>query len=135
MFCTAWNDSLTERLYGEIEAENDAAFTAHLDSCASCRETLDEFRRVRTLLREDEPNIPRAPRVVVLRDRARFRPALLAASLLGAAVLAGAGAGAGYALGLGRAPASAAGLTPPPAPPTPFPEGVVPRAGGRPPAA
>src|SRR5882762_805201 len=101
MLCTAWNESLTERLYGEIDADNDAALTAHLESCASCRETLEEFRRVRTLLREDEPNIPRAPRVLVLRDRATFRPALLAASLLGAAVLAGAAAGAGYALSSG----------------------------------
>jgi hypothetical protein len=53
-------------------------------------------------MRENEPVTPRVPRVVVLRDRARFRPALLAASLLGAAVLAGAGAGAGFALGAGR---------------------------------
>ena len=117
MSCTRWNDSLTERLYGEIEAENDAALTAHLASCASCRETLDEFRRVRTVLREDEPNSPRAPRVIVLRDRSKLRPALLAASLLGAAVLAGAGAGAGYALGLGRAPAVAGVATPAPATP------------------
>jgi hypothetical protein len=57
---------------------------------------------VRTLLRENEPVTPRTPRVVVLRDRARFRPALLAASLVGTAILAGAGVGAGYALGSGR---------------------------------
>ena len=107
MSCTMWNDSLTERLYDEIGAEDDAALAAHLATCASCRETLDEFRRLRTALREDEPDMPRVPRVVVLRDRSRFRPALLAASLLGAAVLAGAGAGAGYALGQGHAPAPA----------------------------
>jgi hypothetical protein len=111
MSCTTWNDSLTGRLYGEIEAEDEAALTAHLATCASCRKTLDEFRRVRTLLREDEPDTPPVPRVVVLRDRSRIRPALLAASLLGAAVLAGAGAGAGYALGLGHAPAPAAVAT------------------------
>ena len=107
MSCTTWNDSLTERLYDEIGAEDDAALAAHLATCASCRERLDEFRRLRTALREDEPDMPRVPRVVVLRDRSRFRPALLAASLLGAAVLAGAGAGAGYALGQGHAPAPA----------------------------
>jgi anti-sigma factor RsiW len=104
MSCTTWNDSLIGRLYGEIEAEDDAALTAHLAACASCRETLDEFQRVRTVLRDDEPDTPRVPRVVVLRDRSRFRPALLAASLFGAVALAGAGAGAGYALGLGHAP-------------------------------
>lgn len=108
MSCTTWNESLIGRLYGEIEAEDDAAFADHLASCTTCRETLDDFQRVRTILREDEPIAPRIPRVVVLRDRSRFRPALLAASLLGAAVLAGVGAGAGYAMGLGRAPVPAA---------------------------
>jgi hypothetical protein len=102
MSCTQWNECLIGRLYGEIEADDDAALTVHLASCESCRETLDELRRVQTLMRENEPVTPRVPRVVVLRDRARFRPALLAASLLGAAVLAGAGAGMGYAMGTGR---------------------------------
>lgn len=110
MSCTTWHDSLTSRLYGEIGKEDDVALSAHLESCVSCRETLDEFQRVRTLLREDEPDMPLVPRVVVLYDRSRFRPALLAASLLGTAILAGAGAGAGYALGLGHAPAPAAHL-------------------------
>ena len=108
MSCTTWNESVTGRLYGEIGAEDDATLTAHLATCASCREALDAFQRVRTLLREDEPDMPRVPRVVVLRDRSGFRPTAWAASLLGAAVLAGAGAGAGYALGSGHAPAPAA---------------------------
>src|SRR5207247_4666166 len=106
MSCTTWNDSLTGRLYGEIAPEDDAALAVHLETCASCRATLDEFRSVRTLLRDEEPDRGRIPRVVVLSNRPRFRPAVMAASLLGAAVLAGAGAGAGYALGLGHAPAS-----------------------------
>ena len=111
MSCTTWNESLIGRLYGEIGADDDAALDLHLASCASCRETLDELRSVRTLMRENEPVIARAPRVVVLRDRARFRPALLAASLLGTAILAGGGVGAGYVLGSGRqaaAPAASA---------------------------
>jgi anti-sigma factor RsiW len=106
MSCTTWNESLIGRLYGEIEADDDAALAVHLASCANCRKTLDDLRRVKTLMRENEPVTPRVPRVVVLRDRARFRPALLAASLFGAAILAGAGAGAGYALGSGRSIAS-----------------------------
>ena len=105
MSCPTWNEKLTERLYDEITPESDAALAAHLESCAACRKTLDEFQRLRTVLRENEPTLPRVPRVVVLRDRARFRPALLAASLLGALILAGAGAGAGFAWGRGRAPA------------------------------
>jgi len=107
MSCTAWHDSLTERLYGEIGRDDDVRLTAHLESCASCRETLDTFQRVRSVLREDEQDVRRVPRVVVLRDRLRFRPALMAASLAGMVVLAGLGAGAGYALGLGHASASA----------------------------
>jgi len=108
MNCTAWHNSLTERLYGEIGAEEDAALTAHLQTCAACRKTLEDFQSVRTLLREDERETLRVPRVIVLQHRARFRPALLAASILGAVVLAGAGIGAGYALGLGRSPAPSA---------------------------
>ena len=115
MSCTAWNDSLTGRLYDEITPEDDAALDAHLESCASCRSTLDEFRRVRTRLREDEPATPRVPRVVVLNERTRFRPALMAASLLGAAVLAGGTAGVGYALGRGDAPAPPAAVASNPA--------------------
>lgn len=115
MSCTPWNDSLTGRLYGEITPEDDAALDAHLESCASCRSTLDEFQRVRTRLREDEPATPRVPRVVVLKERSRFRPALMAASLLGAAVLAGGTAGVGYALGRGGAPAPQAAVASNPA--------------------
>jgi hypothetical protein len=102
MSCTSWKESLIGRLYGEIEADDDRALDAHLFSCVSCRDTLDELRSVRTMMHENEPVIPRAPRVVVLRDRARFRPALMAASLLGTVILAGASVGAGYALGSGR---------------------------------
>jgi hypothetical protein len=104
MDCGHWNESLIGRLYEEISAEDDAALTAHLSECAGCRATLDELRRVRTVLSVDEPEVARVPRVVVLRDRARWRPAALAASILGIAVLAGAGAGAGYAVGQRRAP-------------------------------
>jgi hypothetical protein len=95
-------------LYGEIGEEDDARLTVHLETCASCRDSLDAFQRVRSLMREDDNDVRRVPRVVVLRDRFRFRPALMAASLLGTVVLAGLGAGAGYALGSGRAPAPAA---------------------------
>ena len=120
MSCAMWNEHLIGRLYGEIQADADATFADHLKTCASCREALDGFGRVRTLLRDNEPITPRVPRVVVLRDRHRFRPALMAASLLGAAVLAGAGAGAGYALGSrgADAPATVATVTPPAAGPS-----------------
>jgi hypothetical protein len=107
MGCTSWNERLTERLYGEISAEAGAALDVHLATCASCRSRLDDFQRVRTVLRADEPFAPVAPRVVVLRDRSRLRPLLLAASVAGAAMLAGAGAGLGYAMGRTQAPPAA----------------------------
>jgi hypothetical protein len=109
MSCKSWQDSLTEKLYGEIEEQDDARLTAHLETCASCRDSLDAFQRMRSLMQADDAEVRRVPRVVVLRDRFRFRPALMAASLLGTVILAGLGAGAGYALGSGRAPATAAG--------------------------
>src|SRR5258705_1023666 len=98
MSCTTWNESLTGRLYGEITPEDDAALSAHLESCADCRLTLDEFQRVRTRLREDEPATPRTPRVVVVKEPSRFPPALIAPSLLGAAAPAAVTSRLGYAL-------------------------------------
>ena len=103
MSCARWNESLTERLYGEIAPEAAAALEAHLGTCASCRATLDDFQHVRTVLRAHEPPVPNVPRVVVLSARPRVRPELLAASLLLATVLCG----AGYALGTGRRAVSA----------------------------
>jgi predicted anti-sigma-YlaC factor YlaD len=108
MTCSEWHDHLIERLYGEISPESDAALSEHLEGCEGCRGGLAEFQRVRRQLQDDAGDLPRGPRVVVLRDRSRYRTALMAASLLGAAVLAGAGAGAGYALGVARVPSSAA---------------------------
>ena len=97
MSCTTWNESLIGRLYGEIEADDDAALDVHLASCASCRETLDELRSVRTLLRENEPVTPRATGGRPPRPH-EVPPALLGARRSSAtAILAGAGVGAGYA--------------------------------------
>src|SRR5262245_47839410 len=108
MSCERWNDAILGRLYDEIEPDQDRALESHLEGCAPCRASLAGLRRLRTVLQENEPEVPRAPRVVVLRDTSRFRPALLAASLAGAALLAGAGAGAGYAMGRQGAPRDAA---------------------------
>jgi hypothetical protein len=122
MNCETWNESLMGRLYDEISPEDGAALDAHLAGCRACREALDAFRRLRGVLSADEPSLPRLPRVVVLRGRASWRPAAVAASLLAAVLLAGAGTGAGYALGQRHAtptsvgtaavPAAAPGATP-----------------------
>jgi|SoiMethySBSTD1v2_1073268.scaffolds.fasta_scaffold394769_3 hypothetical protein len=105
MSCERWQEALAGRIYGENEPADDRALESHLESCGACRAALEGLQRVRVLLRENEPEVERPPRVVVLRDTSRFRPALLAASLVGAALLAGVGAGAGYAVGRRGAPA------------------------------
>jgi anti-sigma factor RsiW len=107
MSCERWQEAMVGRLYGEIEPAEDRALESHLGACGPCRAALDELRDVRVLLRDNEPQVERPPRVVFLQDRPRFRPALMAASLVGAALLAGAGAGAGYALGSRSAPPAA----------------------------
>ena len=107
MSCDTWQEAIVGRLYGEIEAAEDRALESHLETCVACRGALDEMRRLRVVMQENEPEVGRPPRVVVLRDSSRFRPALLAASLVGAALLAGVGAGAGYAVGRQNAPAVA----------------------------
>ena len=115
MDCASFQDHLIGRLYGEIAPDDDAALERHLEGCTSCRTTLDELARVRSILATDEPAIPRLPRVVVLRPRARLGTAALAASILGAAILAGTGVGAGYALGArGSTPAVEAAPVPSP---------------------
>lgn len=106
MSCENWNDAIIGRLYGENRPDEDAALEGHLASCPRCRAELDALGRVRVILSEDEPAVPRVPRVVVLRERSRFRPTALAASLLGGALLAGAGAGLGYAVGTRQAAAT-----------------------------
>ena len=103
MDCARWNEAIVGRLYQENSAEDDAALDRHLAECASCRTTLDEMSGVRKALAEGEPAVPRPPRVVVLGRRTAWRPAAMAASILGAALLAGAGAGAGYAIVSARA--------------------------------
>ena len=119
MDCARWHDHLIGRLYGEIAPEDDAALESHLAGCASCRSTLDDFSRVRSVLATDEPAVPRLPRVVVLRPRTRFTNAALAASILGAALLAGTGVGAGYALGARGRSTSPIASSPVSATPTP----------------
>lgn len=125
MSCTAWNDRLIGRLYGELDGVDAAALTAHLESCAACRETLDQFGRVRTALRDEGQHTPAAPRVVVLRARRHLGGMGLAASLLGAALLAGIGAGAGFALGRGAAPPPEGGTAAIPANPAVDTEALV----------
>ena len=125
MSCETFRESILGRLYGENSATADDALTVHLSSCSACRDEIDALARVSEALRDGEPQVARAPRLLVLHDRPAFRPALLAASILGAALVAGAAAGGGYAWVRGRtapsgpapsAPALAAAASPAAAP-------------------
>jgi hypothetical protein len=98
MSCERFQQSIVGRLYEENSPDEDVALDAHLSVCSSCAADLASLARVRGEIRDNEPEMPRVPRVVVLGARPRFQPALLAASLLGAALLAGGAAGSGYAL-------------------------------------
>src|SRR5262245_51207311 len=112
MSCDKWQEAIVGRLYGEIEPAEDRALESHLETCLPCRGALDDLGRLRGVLRDNEPEVGRPPRVVVPPDASRFRPALLAAPLVGAALLAGVGAGAGYAVGRqGASPAAPVTVT------------------------
>ena len=103
MACDKFHESIIGRLYGETTPEADAELAFHIAGCSACRTKLDELARVRKTLRESEPRAMTAPRLIVLRERTALRPALLAASILGAALVAGLSAGGGYALVQDRA--------------------------------
>jgi hypothetical protein len=69
MPCKQWNDGWIAKLYDELEPADERALDAHLERCAACRETLEELRASHELLQEASPEVPAAPRVVVLRPR------------------------------------------------------------------
>lgn len=91
MACEAYRTLILGRLYSENSPDDDAVFDSHARACPDCRAFLAELENVRGLLREHEPAIPKMPRVLLLRDRSPWRPALAAAALAGATLLAGAG--------------------------------------------
>lgn len=69
MPCKQWNDGWVAQLYGELEPAEERALAAHLERCAACKTTLEELRASHELLQEASPEVPAAPRVVVLRPR------------------------------------------------------------------
>ena len=101
MSCKQWNDDWIAHLYGELEPSEERVLTAHLDSCAVCRETLGSLEESQQLLRAATPAVPASPRVVVLQSH-RFlaRPVwAFAAGVAAAALLFAIGLGAGLRLG------------------------------------
>ena len=90
MSCSEWKEHLVGRIYQEIDAHEDARLAAHLPGCAACTAELEELERTRRTLRESLPEVPLAPRVVLLAPRASRLPLLaVAASLAGIGLLSG----------------------------------------------
>ena len=59
MSCERWQEAMAGRVYAENEPAEDRALESHLESCGACRAALDDLRRVRVLLRENEPEVER----------------------------------------------------------------------------
>jgi anti-sigma factor RsiW len=102
-----WTDRLSEYLDGELTPPERTTLEAHLGSCAGCRTTLDELRRVVTNARALDDRPPTAdlwPAVAArigLSARVRARPVVrrfsftvpqLAAASVALALLSGGGA-------------------------------------------
>ncbi|MFA0733137.1 MAG: hypothetical protein LKKZDAJK_002130 [Candidatus Fervidibacter sp.] len=51
MACPEWSEKLSAYLDGALEAEPSAALEKHLETCADCRQTLHDWRRLRERLR------------------------------------------------------------------------------------
>jgi anti-sigma factor RsiW len=125
-----WTERLSDYLDGELDRAARGALEAHVASCAACRATLDELRRVvaRAEALEDRPPAvdlwpqvaaqiglaPAAPAVLDLAARrARRRLSFTVPQLVAAAVVLVLISGGGVWLG-GRAGARAPGATPAP---------------------
>lgn len=99
MACEQWEQALVASLYDELTPDEQRRLSAHLEGCRSCAQELEALASARGVLREVEPAVPQAPRVVVLGASRRRRPALaFAAGLACAAVLVCGGLGAGWLL-------------------------------------
>lgn len=113
-----WTDRLSEYVDGELASSERVALEAHLATCADCRATLDDLRRVVSRAQALEPRAPKkdlwagvakrigAGQVVDIRSRRRFTfnaPQLIAASI--ALVLL---SGGGMWMALHRSPTSLA---------------------------
>jgi hypothetical protein len=87
MSCSAWNERWVARHYGELDPEDERLLEEHLAGCESCRSTLEDLGRARSLLREGMPSIPAAPRTVVLRTSRWSQPVWAFAGGLAAALV------------------------------------------------
>ena len=103
MSCDNYRASLIGLIYDDIDDAERAETVAHLASCAACRDIMAGLEATRSQLRNLTPDVPRAPRVLVVGPPATPKRAWLGfAAGIVAAWLAAGGTAAGYAYGSGR---------------------------------
>jgi len=90
MFCQGYEERALEMLYGELDPLDQQRFESHLGACESCRAELQALHRTRAVLQDAAPDVPVAPRVVIL-SAPRQRPPTwaIAAGVAGFGLLAG----------------------------------------------
>lgn len=115
MRCEDFREDLIDRIYGEQEPEGRERLSTHLSECSACTEELQALERTRGILQRSLPDVPSAPRVVLLQPRASRIPMLaVAASLAGVGLLSGlAAAWAWQARGAAETLAQSAGRAAP----------------------
>lgn len=91
MACDLFKPRLIARLYDELDPAEGPPLDEHLRSCAACADELRALERTRLLLAAGAPRVPAAPRVMILGERTRLRPAMAFAAGIACAALLGAG--------------------------------------------
>ncbi len=92
MSCMEWKEILVARVCGEIDDEESDRLSRHLSVCEECARAIGDLATTREVLRASAPDVPAAPRVVLLKP-APSRLAFLgiAAGLAAVGVLSGIG--------------------------------------------
>lgn len=98
MACQGWNEMLVARLYDELSGPDSRKLDDHLAGCVGCRRELETLAESRAWLATARPEIPSAPRIVVLRSRQPAQSWMgFAAGFAAAALLLVAGLAGGWA--------------------------------------
>jgi len=85
MACEHWNPEWVARLYDELDPQEEQRAAEHVAGCADCRTTLEQLAASRRTLYDSAPEIPAAPRVVVLPPKRSAHPAWAFAAGIGLA--------------------------------------------------
>jgi hypothetical protein len=116
MACHAWNPEWIGSIYDEVAPEERRALDAHVAGCADCRERLELVAATRQTLRASAPDVPAAPRVLVITraPAGAWRTLALGAALAAASIAAGVLVGARWlpAPALSATPTDVARTTP-----------------------